>query len=136
MCSRRFAETAAALAVAVLLAGCMPDLALPGSGPQAPSTVTVTVNTTVNGVPAESSTREGVSVDPSAGAPDTQGPASGQAGTAPVQGGRAPASGEVAEPVDPERAAAIDRAVQALTPLGDVERGEVCAVMCPGPDAK
>ena len=134
---RRFAGAAAALAAAALLAGCMPSLELPGSGPEAPN-VSVTVTQTVNGVPAAGGetvtveTKDGAS---SAGsrkgqaAPRQAGPSSiGQGG-----GEQSPGADGIAWPADPARAAAIDQAVQALNALSDVELQEVCAVMCPVP---
>ena len=135
---RRFAGVAAALAAAALLAGCItPSLELPGSGPEAPN-VSVTVNTTVNGVPAAGG--ETVTVKtPEAGAASATGSREGQAASrqagATAQGGgkQPPVTDDVVRPVDSERAAAIDRAVQALTALSEVELQEVCAVMCPVP---
>ena len=117
-----FARVAAALAAAILLPGCMPSLELPGSGPQAPS-VTVTVNTTVNGERVRTETREGEAAPGQAGASDESGAEGDRALPSPAD--------DVARPADPERAAAIDRAVQALNALSDVELQEVCAVMCP-----
>jgi len=119
----------AALLLALALSACVPGLPELPTAPQPPA-VTVTVTTTVNGEPQVPSGQAGAPAQGDrAGAREVSQGEAGQAGTT-VQGSQPPRSGSGMTP-DPGRSAAIDRAVQALTPLDDADRAEVCDVMAP-----
>ena len=143
----RIAGALTLLLLGAALAGCMPGLpsGLTGSGPQLPE-INVTVNTAVGG--GEATTGAGAEASASAAteapaAPQTASPLHRPGGGAHAENGTpgqqtAAAGSQNAgtgppSQLDPDRAAAVDRAVQALEALTDEELDQVCAVICLAP---